>query len=212
MFVPPVYRTEDERRIDAVIRDHPLALLTTNGDDAPHATHLPIIPESPRPGIVGATLLGHLNRANPHWSALADGTTGWLVFTGPNGYVTPSVYGTTPAAPTWNFVSVHLKGTIELLDGLENTIRVVSATVATYEERFGTGWSPDGSLEYFHRIGDAVGAFRFTVTAVDAQYKLSQDKDEATRAHVIDWFAESRRGNQRDLADAMRANEMETYQ
>ncbi|WP_372343069.1 FMN-binding negative transcriptional regulator [Streptomyces sp. KL116D] len=69
--------------------------------------------------LPGTTLLGHLNRANPHWAALETGSVLLLTFTGPHSYVSPTVYEKSPAAPTWNFTSVHVRGVVEKdrLDG-----------------------------------------------------------------------------------------------
>lgn len=203
MFVPPIYRTTRADQLDRIIRDHALALLVTNGPDAPLATHLPVIPESPTPSAIGATLLGHMNRANPQWAALAGGTPARLVFSGPGGYISPTVYEVTPAAPTWDFTAVHVCGTVEPIEGAEATLEVIRRTVATYEAAFGTGWDPEPSLGYHREILPGVGAFRFTVTSVDGQLKLSQEKDADTRAKVVKWFAGSESGSGRDLAAAM---------
>jgi transcriptional regulator len=204
MFVPSDYRVTDDGWLCRVIRGYPLATLVTNGSDLPLSTHLPVIAESETPSRVGATLFGHMNRANPHWQSLVPGQAARLIFAGPHGYISPSVYQTTPAAPTWNFASVHLCGTLELL-GVDQVIEVVRRTVATFEPAFGAGWEPEESLRYFDRIAPGVGAFRFTVVAVHGQYKFSQDKDAQTQERVIDWFARSPSGTGRDLADLMRS-------
>lgn len=204
VFVPEIYRTRQQHWLSRIIRSHPLAAMVTNGPDAPYATYLPVISESETPSEVGATLLGHMNRANPHWGALKDGMAACLLFTGPNGYVSPTIYQTTPAAPTWNFAAVHLHGTLELFTSIDETLDVVRRTVATFEAAFGRNWDPEPSLKYFRAIVPGVGAFRFTVTAVDGQYKLSQEKDDDVQKRVIDWFAASENGSYRDLANIMR--------
>src|SRR5687767_1479052 len=98
MFVPPFYREPDASWMVDLVRGNPLALAVTNGDpqEGPFATHLPVIFDPEASGdvqgeLVGATLLGHLNRANPHWSALQDGELVLLTFTGPHSYVSPTV-------------------------------------------------------------------------------------------------------------------------
>lgn len=210
MFVPEEFRSTDHEWMTAVVRDHPLALLTTNGPQVPFATHAPVIPESDVPTEIGATLLGHFNRANPHWEALTHGVGARLAFVGPSGYVTPTIYQTTLAAPTWNYVAVHLQGTLEPLEGLDQTLDVVRHTIAAFEPRFGDQWDPEPSLSYFRRIGGGVGAFRFTVTDVDAQFKLSQDKQPEVRDRVAGWFEAASSGNYRDLGALMRDFEAET--
>src|SRR5262245_29612060 len=118
MFVPRQYRARGEKWHRRVICDHPLATLVTNGESEPHATGLPALlaPGAPRSGsLVGLDIVGHMNRANPHWKALANGRSARLMFDGPGGFVTPAVYRGGAAAPTWNFVAVHVCGSLRLV-------------------------------------------------------------------------------------------------
>lgn len=198
MFVPSPYRPPDASWLVETLRANPLALMVTNGgaDESPHATHLPIIPGPRFPeccpeGLAGAPLLGHMNRANPHWAALSDRTTALLVFTGPHGYVSPTAYQKSPAAPTWNFTSVHVQGSLRKIESEEETLDVVRATVRTFEAEFGDGWDMSGSVDYFRNILPGVGAFRFTVQHAEGMFKLSQEQEPAVRERVRQWFAGS---------------------
>ncbi len=188
MFVPDLYKPPSAEHVHAVVSGHPLALLVTNGDPAPEATHLPVVP-APETGdgdLTGQRLLGHLNRANPHWSFVRAGQRGKLVFTGPSAYISPVTYRTTPAAPTWDFVTVHLRGTLHPFAGEEDTLAVVRRTAARFEETFGEGWDQRDSVEYFRSIVGGVGAFEFLVEETEAMYKLSQEKSPETRQRLID--------------------------
>ncbi|WP_438296459.1 FMN-binding negative transcriptional regulator [Streptomyces sp. HUAS TT7] len=208
MYVPSIYQAEDRAWLRRIVEQYPLATLVTNGPQVPYATHLPMIlspdASSTDGGREGVTLLGHMNRANAHWDSLADGADAQLIFTGPHGYVTPAVYGTTPAAPTWNFVSVHLQGKLWPIVGFEETLEVVQLTVQAYEKDFGDGWEMESSLEYFRRIGPAVGAFRFEVESADGMFKLSQEKSPEIRQRVMDRFGADDTGRGRELATLMR--------
>lgn len=189
MFVPRPYRPPDTSWMIEIIRNNPLALLTSNGppEGAPFATHLASIPESfdTKPtDLTGSVLLCHLNRQNPHWSALEDGNVALLTFTGPHGYVTPTIYEYTPAAPTWNFTSIHVRGTVQKVESIEETLDVVMATVRTFESRFGSNWDMTESIGYFRTIAPAVGAFRVHVTGAEGMFKLSQEQRPEVRERV----------------------------
>jgi transcriptional regulator len=206
VYVPSGYRPVGDDWPRWVIGHFPLALLLTNGDQVPHATHLPIVPDPGAPAdgpLVGTTLLGHLNRANPHWPALAGGGAARLVFTGPHSYITPTIYRVEPAAPTWNYVSVHLAGELEPITEIAETLAVVRRTVTVFEGKMGDGWSYRSSLCYFDELAPGVGAFRFHVNSVDAMFKLSQEKDPATRERVIARLRTANSGTARDLAGVM---------
>ncbi|MEU5404381.1 FMN-binding negative transcriptional regulator [Streptomyces sp. NPDC005963] len=199
MYVPNFYRESDtSSRMADLIRDNPLALAVANGspEKAPFATHLPAIfdPETSDDWsgeLPGATLLGHMNRANPHWAALETGGVLLLTFTGPHSYVSPTVYGVTPAAPTWNFTAVHVRGVVEKIDSMEETLNVVQATVSAFEGAFGDGWDMTESLDYFRKIAPAVGAFRLKVTGAEGMFKLSQEQPSEVRERVRESFGQS---------------------
>ncbi|MFG2957407.1 FMN-binding negative transcriptional regulator [Streptomyces sp. NPDC048291] len=196
MFVPSQYREPDVSWMTDLMHENPLALLASNGApaDGPFATHLPVITDPewrgiPAADLVGLPLLGHMNRANPHWAALTTGSMALLTFTGPHAYVSPTVYGITPAAPTWNFTSVHVHGTMEKFDSVHETLDVVQATVRAFEDRFGDSWDMTESLEYFRRIVPGVGAFRVRVTGAEGMFKLSQEQSTPIREQVARSFA-----------------------
>ncbi|MET9608875.1 FMN-binding negative transcriptional regulator [Streptomyces sp. NPDC006512] len=212
MYVPSFYREPDSSWMVDLIRGNPLALAAANGsrEDGPFATHLPVIFDPETSGdwsgdLTGATLLGHMNRANPHWAALESGSVLLLTFTGPHSYVSPTVYGVTPAAPTWNFTSVHVRGVVEKIDSTEEALGVVQSTVRAFEGEFGSGWDMTGSLDYFRKIVPEVGAFRFTVTGAEGMFKLSQEQPGEVRERVRESFGQSACRYQRETAGLMSA-------
>jgi transcriptional regulator len=207
MFVPSQYRARDEQWHRRIIDGNPLATLVTNGASAPWATRLPALLAMGAPAsgpLVGTELLGHMNRANPHWGALTDGTPARVMFDGPGGFVTPAVYHTDPAAPTWDFAAVHVCGTIRLVRGLEGTLQIVRWTAENLEERFGAGWDCTSSIDYFRRILPGVGAFRLTIESVEAMFKLSQEKPAEIQESVIKRYEADPSGAYWPLARLMR--------
>ncbi|MEU9205639.1 FMN-binding negative transcriptional regulator [Streptomyces sp. NPDC048332] len=210
MFVPRPYREPDPSWMADLIRRNPLALMASNGspEAGPFATHLPVIADpsadaGPAADLTGATLLAHMNRANPHWSAISTGSTVLLTFTGPHAYVSPTVYETTPAAPTWDFTSVHVHGTVEKIESVEETLGVVQSTVRAYESDFGHGWDMAESIAYFREIVPAVGAFRVRVSGAEGMFKLSQEQEAHVQERVHKSFASSGCTRHRETADLM---------
>lgn len=209
MHVPPHYVPADHVPALETICRNPLSLLASDGGGTPFATHILAIPHPGETGrdpraLVGSTLLGHLDRTNPHWDALVDGGRALLVFTGAHAYVSPTVYRTVPAAPTWDFVTVHVRGSVRKIVGLEDTLRVVLSTVEFCEEHFGTGWDATPSLDYFRQIVPGVGAFELTVESVESMFKLSQEQTPALQERVVASFEGSASTVHRELAQIMR--------
>ena len=210
MYVPRQYRPPGPEWNDEIVRRFPLALLVNSGPDRPFATHLPTLLARDLDGVAGegaelagGRIYGHLNQANPHWGALRSGIAATLVFQGPNGYVSPTVYGITPAAPTWNFTAVHLHGTVRRIEDRELTMRIVCATVRALEGRLGAEWDMSDSTDYFRQMLPAVGAFAVDIEAVDGMFKLSQEQRPEIRRRTSTAFAASTRGLHRELAAMM---------
>ncbi|MER6161629.1 FMN-binding negative transcriptional regulator [Streptomyces sp. NPDC001868] len=201
MFVPDPYREPDGSWMTELIRLNPFALLVSNGpaDADPYATHLPVLRDPEWTGewtedLAGGRLIGHMNRENPHWTALESGTPVLITFTGPHAYVSPTVYDITPAAPTWDFTSVHVHGVFHKIEAAapgEDSLEVCKDTVKAYERDFGAAkaWDMSRSIDYFATILPAVGAFRVEVTGAEGMFKLSQEQDEEIRDRVREDFA-----------------------
>ena len=67
MYIPEFNRIEDQATALAFMRANPFAILISNYQDAPFATHLPVIVAE------GGELLvvrAHVAKANPHWKKL----------------------------------------------------------------------------------------------------------------------------------------------
>jgi transcriptional regulator len=193
VYVPGHYAPPSPGWLAEIIRGNPLAVLVSNGDPAPRATHVPVVlrrdPPDTQETLADDALVGHMDRSNPHWRALSPGTPVLLVFSGPHAYVSPTVYGTTPAAPTWDFTAVHVRGELHPIEDRGATIDVIRSTVRRLESRFGDGWDMTSSVDYFNRILPGVGAFRVLVRSVEGMFKLSQEQPPDVRQRVHRSFA-----------------------
>lgn len=192
MHVFPRYAAEDPARAAELIRRNPFALVVSTVDGVPCATHVPVIPEGD-----GATLVGHMARANPHWRSFESAPDVLVVFSGPHGYVSPTVYATDPAVPTWDYAAVHVTGRVELI---EDAMDVVERTVEALESLRSPSWEPTpASRERFAALLPGVVAFRVHVHTEKSMFKLSQDIDAERYARVRASFAADNPG----LADLM---------
>ncbi|PWV84559.1 transcriptional regulator [Prauserella marina] len=171
-----------------LVRRNPFALVVSaKPGEAPVGTHVPVIfphgraiPDS----WDEVTLLGHLARVNPQWRDFAAASEVLLVFTGPDGYVSPTAYGYTPSVPTWNYAAVHLTGTVELIESRAATLDVVESTVLALESARDPAWDMTSSRDRFASLVEHVVAFRFRVRAARSVFKLSQDMPADVRERV----------------------------
>ena len=109
MNYPPKYHLDnDQNHLVKVIKTYPLATVISVKDNKPLITHLPLIFENGK-------LIGHIDIYNPQAKLLKDNNEVTLIFSGPECYISPSVYSTTQL-PTWNYIKVHLKGSVKAIE------------------------------------------------------------------------------------------------
>jgi transcriptional regulator len=210
MHTPGPFRADSAAREACLVRTNPFGLLVSTADGVPVATHVPMLRHpgpSDRPGgrdaLLGATVVGHMARANNHWHSLSAGQRVLAVFSGPDGYVSPTLYRATGVAPTWNYAAVHLTGTVRVIDDAAESLAVLRATIDLVESGFPERWDPESSMHYIERILPGITAFEITVRNVQSTFKLSQDKNPDIQRRVHDHFAASPQGRHRELASLM---------
>ncbi len=186
MYLPKHFESTDTERALKLMRDYPLATVVSVDDNhTPFVSHLPLTVQH-RDGRV--VLEGHLSRASPHWTLLAD-REATAIFHGPNVYITPKWYARNDV-PTWNYAVVHARGPVALIEdriGVERALRTLTATVEHGAEK----WEfqiPDDLIET--GIEKAIVAFQLTVSALSAKFKLSQNRSEMDRVSVREGLRE----------------------
>jgi len=127
-------------------------------------------------------------RANPQWqdfAALAEaGQEALVMFQGPHSYISPTWYGNGPPnVPTWNYVAVHLRGTLRALPP-ESLRDLLDRQAAAYESRLAPkpAWTTAKmDPEALVRLMRMILPFRLDIETVDGTWKLSQNKPDAAR-------------------------------
>ena len=157
----------------ALVRAHPFATIVTRDMGA---THMPCLVDEEDAGLC---VLGHVARADPACGSL-DGPL-LLIFQGPHGYVSASWYDD-DTIPTWNHVTLHVRGTPELL---ADPMPVLRRTVDHFEAAVERPWSLDRLGRTAFEMADEVVAFRLRATEFHAEAKLSQDKPADERARIL---------------------------
>jgi transcriptional regulator len=171
--IEEAFQLEDVRTARAIVRAHPFATIV--GADL-RATHMPCLVDEEAADL---GLLGHVAKADPACAAL-DGPL-LLIFHGPHGYVSASWYED-DRIPTWNHVTLHVRGTPELLP---DALPVLRRTVDHFESAVERPWSLERMGDTAREMADKVVGFRLRADAWHAEAKLSQDKPAGERARVL---------------------------
>jgi transcriptional regulator len=146
---------------------------------APQATHLPlVVKDEGEHGLIQ----GHFARANPHWAALSGRET-LVVFPGPHSYVSPSLYTEELSVPTWNYITVHAYGMVELVEDDSGKNRLVEELIEVHDAAYLEKWR--GMPEGFRRtmVAGIVG-FRVPIARVEGKFKISQNRGPEERRNV----------------------------
>lgn len=107
MHPNPIFRKPDTARNIAFARERSFGILSLNAAPSPLLSHIPF-----QLSKDGTRLEAHLVRSNPILQLLSEPHAAVLAVSGGDSYVSPDWYGVEQQVPTWNYVAVHLRGTL----------------------------------------------------------------------------------------------------
>ena len=203
MHPNPVFHDADTDRNIAFARDRGFGVLAAQGAGAPMLSHVPFLISED-----GALVELHLVRSNPIARALKTPLDVTIAVSGGDSYVSPDWYGVPDQVPTWNYVAVHLTGTLEVrpADELRDLLDRQSAA---YEERLlpKAPWKTDKMTpEVMDKFMRMIVPCRMRITGLDGTWKLSQNKPDAVRDAAAEHMAGYGFGSEVEvLAAQMRA-------
>ncbi len=180
-----VYAQDDVAAVRALVRENPWATIVTHVPGRGLvASHYPVLLEEDAEGI---SIVSHVGRPDERLHELGAHESMVVVY-GPQGYVSPSWYGISPAVPTWNFAVAHLYGTAEILSDDEN-LRVLERLVSHFESALPEPYLMNRTLEnadYAARIVHGTVGFRLRAERFEAKEKMSQDKPDEVVERIIE--------------------------
>lgn len=184
MYLPKHFEQNDPAALQALMREHPLAMLVHTGPDGVTADHIPLEydPEA-------QTLRGHVARANPVWRQAA-GQPVLVVFRGAEAYVSPSWYPSKAehhkVVPTWNYAVVHAHGRLQAVEEAPWLHALVSRLTAHHEAPRPQPWAVgDAPEDYVQQMLRAIVGVEVRVERLVGKWKVSQNRSAADRAGVV---------------------------
>lgn len=184
MYNLPYHKENDPQIIKQFIARYPFAFLTgCDQENTPIATQVPVFIEEKN----GKNILrGHIMKDTDHHKTFLYNSNVLVVFTGHHTYVSGTWYSNPHIPSTWNYMSVHAKGTIRFLDdhALEDVLRKTSLHFENFNETSSTVFD-NLSPEFVQRAMPYVVAFEIEITAMDTVFKLSQDRDYDSYKNII---------------------------
>lgn len=198
MYISKLYREEDRAKILEFLQQNEFAMLVTCDGARPTASHLLMeVVETGDEWFVN----GHMSRANPLWKTFETNPEVLVIFQGPHTYISPTWYNHVNV-PTWNYQAVHVYGNPRIVSGEEYYV-MLSRLIARHEG--GTNYRMDSLPQDFveKQMSGTVG-FQVKVTRIEANYKLSQNRDHEDYHNIILRLNEREDAMSHQVAEVMR--------
>jgi transcriptional regulator len=186
MYIPRQFSLSDEETAAALAHAE-FANLVTHDQSGFIVTPLPLIYD-------GRSVIGHVSRANPHWHA--DGRESVAIFSGPHGYISPSLYATKAetgkVVPTWNYEVLNVHGRLVAHDDADWVLNLVTMLTNRHEQRRAQPWHVTDAPESYTRAQlRAIVGVELVIAKVEGKTKMSQNQPERNRMGVVAGLRES---------------------
>ncbi|ROI01136.1 FMN-binding negative transcriptional regulator [Chryseobacterium sp. G0240] len=199
MFVPKLYKSEDQQLMKEIIRENSFALLISSVDKI-RATHSMMMLNEDYPE--NAYIETHISRANPQAKVLKNGDDVLCDFLGAHTYISSSWYDHINVS-TWNYEAVQIYGKVELMSDDELYIHLEKLTSAYEKFQQCPMMVKDMGQEFVKK--EMKGAFGIKVipTEIFIKQKLSQNRKENDFQNIISHL-EQADDNARKIAEKMK--------
>lgn len=182
MYTAKYHQNDNLDEIRAFVEANGFGMLISQVEGRPWATHIPM--EWTTNAQAEAVLQGHLARSNRQWRFFAEGQDALAVFQGPHAYVSSSWYSQ-QNVPTWNYIAVHLYGTVRIIEG-EELYESLKGLVDKYEAASAQPVALERmSPEYVQREMKGIVGFELSIREIQASFKLSKNRSEADYERII---------------------------
>jgi len=200
MYVPKLFEVTDIGVIETFISQNGFATLISKGGSYPVATHIPIELEMNEAGE--KVLWGHVSKANPQWKLFSQDARVLVIFSSPIHHYISSSWYECPNAPTWNYMSVHVCGTIRIITGqkLWESVR----RLTTKYERIATRPISLDTLPHSvqNQMAGLVG-FEIIIEKIEAAFKLSQNRSNKDLVKIVNQLKELNTPQSKLMAEAV---------
>ncbi len=200
MYVSKINLQTNADAIRKYIQENGFATIVSLDGSNILATHTPLMLQKEGDNEY---LYGHIAKANEQVQSLVNDSTVLAIFMENHTYISSSWYDHVNV-PTWNYIAVHIKGVLTLLNE-EETLHSLHDLVGKYEasspKPFHISQMTDADVKAHLR---GLVAFKIKIDKIDASWKLSQNRDDKNYLEIIKKLRE--RGDEMSMNIA---NEME---
>ena len=177
------FKANHQQDVIAFMHQNPFIVLC--GIDAankPVATHIPVLIEERNDRLF---LQAHIMRKQIHTIAFENNDNVLAIFTNAHSYVSATNYTKQNTASTWNYQAVHASGMIHFLND-EGLLNLLTKLTEKFENNpHSPALVKNMEVSYVKDLMKAIVAFEIEITNIEHVFKLSQNKDQATKNNII---------------------------
>ncbi|MEC7383775.1 MAG: FMN-binding negative transcriptional regulator [Actinomycetota bacterium] len=176
MYVPPAFTMTELEALE-VVRNVGAGYFVTAYEGKIQSTFLPFIVQSSPAGV---RIWAHFAKANSHWRAVSDAPDCLLIVHLADAYVSPSLYPSKQVdgkvVPTWNYVTVEVRGTLQMLTDTDEEA-LLSTLTDLHERNSAKPWAiSDAPGEFVDAQRKAIVSVELVVSEISGKAKASQNR------------------------------------
>jgi len=199
MYIPKIYENKNLEEVIQFIQENSFGILVTLQKGRPLATHIPL--ELSKNKFGKDVLVGHISKANPQWHNFSEKGEVLAIFNGPHSYVSSSWYDF-EEVPTWNYIAVHVSGTIKTIEG-EALYQSLKELMEKYERPSANPVNIEDLSEKTMRQINGIIGFEIEINNIQAAYKLSQNRDDKNHQAIINELNQTNDPGSKEIAGRM---------
>ncbi len=170
MYNKPDFEADEAESVD-IVDANPLAQIVVATPNGLFATPVPMVRRD-------GSLVGHVARPNELWQHPGEALA---IFTGPDAYVSPNWYPSKAehgrVVPTWNYTTVHVRGTLQIHDDDDWKLALVTFLTETFEATQPRPWRvADAPADYTAALMGRIVGIELINLTMEGKRKLSQNQ------------------------------------
>jgi len=187
MHQPQYFQLKETQQILDVIRNHPLATIVSVSSTGLVGNHIPMIVVQKGDQYF---LQGHVAKPNNIWQDYDESVDVLVMFNGPDAYISPNWYPSKQVdhkeVPTWNYVTVHVTGSMQFFQDKKWLLEHLNKLVESNEKSQPMPWKvSDAPDDYIDKMLNAIVGLEIEIKTLIGKSKMSQNHPEANRKGVI---------------------------
>lgn len=201
MYIPELYKNENQEDIQNFIHQNGFAILINQTNGKFWATHIPLLLEE-KDGK--QMLVGHISKENPQAESFNTNDEVLVIFHGAHSYISSSWYDH-ENVPTWNYLAVHVYGKLQL-HTLDESIEALKRLVNKYEAKSEKPIRVEDLSKKTMLQARGIVSFEIAINTIEAKKKLSQNRDDKNYQNIITELEKTNDNQAIAIAQEMKKN------